>query len=57
MRKLLIAGFVLASLPAITQSIAQTAKTPFTAVENLAPEKSVRHLSGQELGEGLGIGQ
>lgn len=51
MRKVLIAGLVLASLPAITQSIAQTAKTPFTAVENLSPEKSVRHITGQELGD------
>ena len=31
MRKFLLAGFVLASLPVV----AQTAKTPFTAVENL----------------------
>ena len=46
MRKILIAGIVLASLPAI----AQTAKTPFTAVENLTSEKAVRHVTGQELG-------
>jgi len=51
MRKILIAGLVLASLPVITQSIAQTAKTPFTAVENLTPEKTVRHVTGQELGD------
>ena len=51
MRKILLAGFVLASLPAISQTMAQTAKTPFTAVENLSPEKSVRHLTGQELGD------
>jgi mannose-6-phosphate isomerase-like protein (cupin superfamily) len=31
--------------------VAQTAKTPFTAVERLAPENAVRHLTGQELGE------
>jgi len=47
MCKLLIAGFVLASLPVV----AQTAKTPFTAVERLSEEKAVRHFSGQELGE------
>ena len=47
MRKLLAAGLVLASLPVI----AQTAKTPFTAVEQLTPEKAVRHVSGQELGD------
>src|SRR6476646_9848126 len=47
MRKIVIAGLVLAALPAI----AQTAKTPFTAVENLTPEKAVRHVSGQELGD------
>jgi len=47
MRKFLLAGFVLASLPVV----AQTAKTPFTAVENLSTEKAVRHLSGQELGD------
>ena len=45
MRKLLAAGLVLASLPVV----AQTAKTPFTAVEQLTPEKAVRHVSGQEL--------
>ena len=37
MRKILIIGAVLAALPAI----AQTAKTPFTAVEQLSPEKTV----------------
>lgn len=47
MRKTIAAGFVLLSLPVI----AQTAKTPFTAVENLSNEKAVRHLSGQELGD------
>ena len=47
MRKMLLAGFVLASLPVM----AQTAKTPFTAVENLTPEKTVRHVTGQELGD------
>jgi len=47
MRSLLIAATVFASLPAL----AQPAKTPFTAVENLTPEKAVRHITGQELGE------
>jgi len=45
MRKTLIAAAILMTLPAV----AQTAKTPFSAVENLTPEKSVRHVSGQEL--------
>ena len=49
MRKLLLAGFVLASLTVAAQS----AKPPFTAVENLSNEKSVRHISGQELGDTL----
>jgi mannose-6-phosphate isomerase-like protein (cupin superfamily) len=49
MRKYLIAAAVLAALPAI----AQTAKTPFTAVENLTSEKAVRHVTGQELGDTL----
>ena len=49
MRKVLIAAAVLAALPAI----AQTAKTPFTAVEDLTPEKAVRHVTGQELGDRL----
>src|SRR6185312_15306320 len=49
MRKILIAAAVLAALPAI----AQTAKTPFTAVEDLTPEKAVRHVSGQDLGDRL----
>src|SRR5678816_155522 len=47
MRKILVAGFVLASLPVV----AQTGKTPFTAVENLTAEKAVRHVTGQELGD------
>ena len=47
MRSLLIAATVFASLPAL----AQPAKTPFTAGENLSPEKAVRHVTGQELGE------
>src|SRR5258708_21898194 len=47
MRKMLFAGFVPASLPVMAQS----AKTPFTAVEKLAPENTVRHLTGQELGD------
>ena len=54
--RFLIAAAVLASLPAL----AQPAKAPFTAVENLTPEKAVRHVSGQELGEtmkkGMGPG-
>ena len=45
MRKYLVAAAVLAALPAI----AQPAKTPFTAVENLTAEKTVRHVTGQEL--------
>jgi len=45
MRKTLIAAAILVALPAV----AQTAKTPFTAVEQLTPEKAVRHVSGQEL--------
>jgi len=49
MRKVLIAAAVLAAIPAI----AQTAKTPFTAVENLTAEKAVRHVTGQELGDTL----
>jgi mannose-6-phosphate isomerase-like protein (cupin superfamily) len=49
MRKYLIAAAVLAALPAI----AQPAKTPFTAVENLTSEKAVRHVTGQELGATL----
>lgn len=49
MRKYLVAAAVLAALPAI----AQPAKTPFTAVENLTAEKTVRHVTGQELGDTL----
>ncbi len=45
MRKIFIAAAVMAAVPVM----AQTAKAPFTAVENLSPERSVRHLSGQEL--------
>ena len=55
MRKILIAGAILASLPAIAQTISQTipqaAKTPFTSVERLTAENAVRHLTGQELGD------
>src|SRR3954462_3898815 len=47
--RLLIAAAVLASLPAL----AQPAKAPFTAVERLAPETAVRHVSGQELGDAM----
>ena len=43
--RILIAVAVLAAIPAL----AQTAKTPFTAVEQLSPEKAVRHVTGQEL--------
>ena len=50
MRKIFIAGIVLASLPAIAQTISPAAKTPFTAVENLTSENAVRHVTGQELG-------
>ena len=49
MRKILIVGAVLAALPAI----AQTAKTPFTAVEKLTSENAVRHVTGQELSDTL----
>src|SRR5260221_11484496 len=51
MRKILIAGAILAALPAIAQTISPAAKTPFTAVDRLAPENAVRHLTGQELAE------
>ena len=37
----------LAALP--LAAFAQAPKTPFTAVEHLSPEKSVRHVTGQEL--------
>jgi len=47
MRKYLTAALVVAALPVV----AQTAKTPFTAVEQLTAEKTVRHVSGQELGD------
>lgn len=47
--RLLIAVAILAATPVL----AQTAKTPFTAVEQLSSEKSVRHISGQELGATL----
>ena len=53
MRKILIAGIVLAALPAIAQTISPAAKTPFTAVERLTPENAVRHVTGQELGDTL----
>jgi mannose-6-phosphate isomerase-like protein (cupin superfamily) len=51
MRKIIVAGFVLVSLPVIAQTISPAAKTPFTAVERLSAENAVRHLSGQELGD------
>jgi len=47
MRKIIAAAFVLISLPVI----AQTAKTPFTAVERLTAENAVRHMTGQQLGD------
>ena len=45
MRKILILGAVLAAAPVL----AQGAKMPFTSVESLTPEKTVRHVTGQEL--------
>ena len=51
MCKILIAGAILASLPAIAQTISPAAKTPFTSVERLTAENAVRHLTGQELGD------
>jgi len=49
--RFVIAAAVLVSLPALAQTSTTTAKTPFTAVERLAPENTVRRLSGQELGD------
>lgn len=49
MRKILIAAALLTACPAIAQTPAPATKTPFTAVENLTPEKAVRHVTGQEL--------
>jgi len=43
--RILIAVAILVATPVL----AQTAKTPFTAVENLSPETTVRHITGQEL--------
>jgi mannose-6-phosphate isomerase-like protein (cupin superfamily) len=51
MRKIVIAGIVLAALPAIAQTAQMSTKTPFTAVEKLTPENVVRHVSGRELGD------
>lgn len=51
MHKTLIAAAMLAALPASAQTAQLSAKTPFTAVENLSPEKTVRHVTGQELGD------
>jgi mannose-6-phosphate isomerase-like protein (cupin superfamily) len=51
MQRIVVAGLVLASLPVVAQTISPAAKTPFTAVENLSTEKTVRHLSGKELGD------
>jgi mannose-6-phosphate isomerase-like protein (cupin superfamily) len=53
MRKILIVGAILVSLPAIAQTLSPATKTPFTAVERLAPENAVRHLTGQELSDTL----
>ena len=44
--RILIAMAVLAAAPVLAQT---AAKTPFTAVENLSPEKTVRHVTGAEL--------
>jgi mannose-6-phosphate isomerase-like protein (cupin superfamily) len=44
--RILIAVAVLAAIPALAQT---AAKAPFTAVENLSPEKTVRHVTGAEL--------
>ena len=46
MRKIIIAGIVLMSLPVMAQTTG-----PFTSVDKLSTEKAVRHLSGQELGD------
>ena len=46
MRKTIIAGIVLMSLPVMAQTTG-----PFTSVDKLSTEKAVRHLSGQELGD------
>ncbi|HWY66141.1 MAG TPA: hypothetical protein VNX61_13090 [Rhizomicrobium sp.] len=46
MRKIIIAGIVLMSLPVMAQTTG-----PFTSVDKLSAEKAVRHLSGQELGD------
>ena len=53
MRKVLIAAAVLAALPAMAQTAPVSTKTPFTAVESLTPEKSVRHVTGRELADTL----
>ncbi|MBW8707882.1 MAG: hypothetical protein JF627_01185 [Alphaproteobacteria bacterium] len=44
--RILIAAAVLAAVPVLAQT---APKTPFTAVERLAPENAVRHITGQEL--------
>ena len=50
MRRILIAAAVLVAAPVLAQTAPSSAnKTPFTAVENLTPEKTVRHVSGAEL--------
>src|SRR5258705_8714104 len=51
MRRMVMAGLVLAALPAIAQTAQMSTKTPFTAVEKLTPENAVRHVGGQELGD------
>lgn len=51
MRKTLIAGLVVLSIPVVAETISPAAKTPFTAMERLSAENAVRHFSGQELGD------
>jgi mannose-6-phosphate isomerase-like protein (cupin superfamily) len=51
MRKILIAGAILASLPVFAQTAQVSTKTPFTAVERLTAENAVRHVTGQDLGD------
>jgi len=48
------AALVILPLAALSQSAwAQAAKTPFTALERLEPEKTVRHVTGKDLGDTL----
>jgi hypothetical protein len=50
-KKIAISVAALVLLP--LAAFAQAAKTPFTAVERLSPETSVRHITGQDLGDTL----